>query len=228
MCRFATAYGRLQELVGSFATQSAVQMSALTNVLASGCAVLALLAMATLVNPVATLVVGVAGAGLLVVLRPFRAAAKRRSRQSSQASLAFGTAVSEVASMSQEVHVFGVGPSIRARLEELGENSRRAIFSTQRLAGMLPAIYQATTLLVLVGSVALVYNLEAKGLVSLGAVVLIGVRSLSYGQALQGAYQALHIGAPYVETVLAEQARYADARTTSGDRRARAHRRRVL
>jgi ATP-binding cassette subfamily B protein len=210
--------GRLQELVGTFATQSAVQISALTNVLAAACGALALLAMAMLANPTATVVVGVAGVGLLLALRPLRAVAKRRSRESADTSLAYVTAVSEAASMGQEIHVFGVGSSLASRLDRLGDDSRRTIFSTQRLAGMLPATYQASALLVVVGSVALVHNVGATRLASLGAVVLIGVRSLSYGQALQSAYQAVHICSPYSETLLDEQARYERSQPMSGER----------
>ena len=55
-------------------------------VLAATGGALALLAMAMLANPTATLVVGVAGIGLLLVLRPLRAVAKRRSRTSAEFS----------------------------------------------------------------------------------------------------------------------------------------------
>jgi ATP-binding cassette, subfamily B, bacterial len=210
--------GRLQELVGNFATQAAVQMSALTTLLSAACSAIALLATAMFVNLAASLVVGLAGVGLLLVLRPLRAAAKRRSQLSSEAGMEYVTAVSEATSMAQEVHVFGVRMPIGRMLDQLGDRSRESILRTQRLAGMLPAIYQATALLVLVGSVGLVHASGTTQLGSLGAVVLIGVRSLSYGQTLQSSYQALHIGAPYVETLLTEQDRYAAAAARFGDR----------
>jgi ATP-binding cassette, subfamily B, bacterial len=210
--------GRLQELVGNFATQAAVQMSALTTLLSAACSAIALLVTAMWVNLVASLIVGLAGVGLLLVLRPLRAAAKRRSQLSSEAGMEYVTAVSEAASMAQEVHVFGVRMPIGRMLDQLGDRSRESILRTQRLAGMLPAIYQATALLVLVGSVGLVHASGTTQLGSLGAVVLIGVRSLSYGQTLQSSYQALHIGAPYVETLLTEQDRYAAAAARFGDR----------
>ena len=63
--------------------------------------------------------------------------------------------------MGQEIHVFGVGSSSCPGSTGWATNSRRTIFSTQRLAGMLPAVYQAAALLVVVGSVGLVYNVGA-------------------------------------------------------------------
>jgi len=59
-----------------------------------------------------------------------------------------------------------------------------------------------------VTALAIVYTVGFGGLASLGAVVLIMLRSLSFGQAAQSSYQALHEGAPYLETLLAEQRRY--------------------
>jgi ATP-binding cassette subfamily B protein len=211
--------GRLQELVGSFATQAAVQMSALTNLLSSGFSAVALLTMAMLANAMASLIVGVAGAVLLLAMRPLRLVVKRRSRESSRAAMAYGTAVSEAASMAQEVHVFGVGATLTRILERLSERSRRAIVRTQRLAGILPTIYQTVALLVVVGAVGAIYTFGVTRFAALGAVVLIGMRVLSYGQILQSSYQSLHIGAPYLEALIEAQDSYASAAVASGTRR---------
>lgn len=211
--------GRLQELLGSFATQAAQQMSALTNLLSASCSATALLVTAMVANALATVVVGAAGVALVLVMRPLRAAAKRRSRRAAHAGLSYGTAVSEVASMAQEIHVFGVERPVSRLLAKLSDDSRRKTQRTQQLSGMIPALYQAAALLVVVAAVAGVYSLGAAHLASLGAVVLIGVRVLSYGNTLQGAYQTLYVNAPYVEAVLEAQSSYALAGVEFGQSR---------
>ncbi len=49
---------------------------------------------------------------------------------------------------------------------------------------------------------------DVSGLAALGAVVLILVRSLSYGQSMQTALQGLHEGAPYIEMLRSEDEKY--------------------
>jgi ABC-type multidrug transport system fused ATPase/permease subunit len=208
--------GRLQELVATFATQAAAQMGSLASLLAALCSLVAMLSAAMFSNALATVLVGVAGIGLILIMRPIRAAVKRRSRHSATVSMEYATAVSEVASMAQEIHVFGVGAAVDAQLHDLGVQARRASERLQRLAQLMPAVYQTLALLVVVGAIWLVYEVGGTRLASLGAVVLIGVRSLSYGQAVHTSYQALHVGAPYLEILEDERARLADAAVLSG------------
>jgi ABC-type multidrug transport system fused ATPase/permease subunit len=201
--------GHLQELVGMFAFQASAEMSALANMLAAGFSVVALLVISMLANAVATLVIAVAGTSFMVLMRPLRSANKRRSRWSAQAGMDYGTAVSEAASISQEIHVFGIADSMGAALDRHNERSRRATEATQRLVLLIPAVYRTVALLVVVGGVAIIDAVGVKDeLGALGAVLLIGLRTLAYGSSLQTAYQTLHVNAPYLEEMLEAQRRY--------------------
>jgi len=208
--------GRLQELVSSFAPTVAGQMGALAGLLVATCSLAAMLGASLFANPAATLAVAAAGLLLMAMLRPFRDAVRRRSNANAQAGVELSTAVSEIASMAQEVHVFGVHEAVGQRLDALVRHSRRASERLQVLAGALPAFYQTAALLVVVGGIGLVYAVGGTRLASLGAVLLIGVRSLSYGQALQQSLQNLYAGAPYIDTIDTESDRYARASVVRG------------
>jgi ABC-type multidrug transport system fused ATPase/permease subunit len=211
--------GRLQQVAGEFANAVAGQMGAISGLLVAACSLAAMLGAALFANAVATLVVAVAGIGLIVVLRPLRKAVKRRSARNAMASMEFGTAVSEIASMAQEVHVFGVKQKVQDYVDHLSTRSRRAVERLQFLTGAIPAFYQAAALLIVVGAIGTVYMIGESRLASLGAVILIGVRALSYAQSLQQSVQALHMGAPYIEMVETERTRYDEAQTPQGDLR---------
>ena len=149
----------------------------------------------------------------MLLLRPLRAANRRRSRWSAQAGMDYGTAVSEAASIALEMHVFGIADPIEAALQRRNDRSRRATESTQRLVLLIPALYRTVALLVVVGAVGLIDTIEIRSeLAALGAVLLIGLRTLSYGSSLQTAYQSLHVNAPYLEAMLDAQVRYSSGR----------------
>jgi ABC-type multidrug transport system fused ATPase/permease subunit len=200
--------GRLQELASGFAVSAAMQLNTLATFLGTVFSVVALLATALFANVVGTVVIGVSGVGLVVLLRPFRAALRRRSYRNAVAGIDFATGVSESASMMQEIHVFGTADASRQRLEKLSDASRVANQRFAELGGILSPLFQSMALMIVIGAIALVYAAGNVRLASLGAVVLIGVRALSYGQSVQTAYQQLHAQAPYMSTLKAEHDRY--------------------
>jgi len=208
--------GRLQELLTTYAQMGADAIA----VLAIGTVALfnlaALVAAAFVVNAVAALAVAVAAAAIGLMLRPFRALAQRRSRGAADANLAFATALTELAASTQEVRVFGVEGDVRRRLERLSDQQASRLFRTRFLRLLVPAVYQGTALLLVVAALGLAYAAGVSGLASLGAVVLIMLRSLTYGQTVQSSIQTLNESAPYFETLLDEQKRYRAAALPRG------------
>ena len=83
--------------------------------------------------------------------------------------------------------------------------------ATRFLTAVVPAVYQGVALFLIVAALAIADILGVSGLASLGAVVLIMLRALNYGQSAQVAFQALHESVPYLETLEDEQQRYAAA-----------------
>jgi ABC-type multidrug transport system fused ATPase/permease subunit len=210
--------GRLQELLSSYATHASSLTGSLVLATVALLNLVALLATALAVNPIATVLVAVAGALLSLIMRPLRHGVRRRSRAWADDNLAFATAVSETASLTQEVHVFGVGPAVEQRLKDFAVTARRSQNRMQLWSSFLPAVYQASALLLVIGAFGIVYAVGSTRLAALGGVVLIMLRSLSYAQNLQVANQSLHSEAPYLETLLDELERYAQATVPSGCR----------
>jgi len=77
---------------------------------------------------------------------------------------------------------------------------------------------QTIALLLLVGGLAVVYAVGGSGLVTLGAIVLIMVRGLSYSQTLQSTYHRLNDVAPDMALVRRSLQRYHDSARVAGTR----------
>ena len=200
--------GRLQELLTTYAYSASSAVTSLVQCAVAALNLVALIAVALVVNPEAALAVVAAAALIGLTLRPIRSAVQRRSRRAGEANLAFATALTELAATTQEARIFGVEDKVRTRLERLSDGSSERLYRTRLLGGLAPAIYQGSALLLVVGALGLAYAAGATGLASLGAVVLIMLRSLTYGQAVQTGMQSLHESVPYCQTLSDEQQRY--------------------
>jgi ATP-binding cassette, subfamily B, bacterial len=176
--------------------------------LVSGLSLLALIASAFVINAVAALVVGASVVVLAFAMRPLRAAVRRRSRATADADVEFATSISEVTSIAQEIKIFDASDRVRDRVNQQIDAHRRDYQQTRFLSTLVPGLYQAVALFFIVLALALVYGIGFTRLSTLGAVVLIMLRSLSFGQSLQSAYQNIHEAAPYLETLLEQQRRY--------------------
>ena len=199
--------GRLQELATNFASSASGQVNTLTSFLGATFTLVAMLVTALFANAVGTLLIGLAAVGLITIMKPFRAAVRRRSRRNALAGIEYATAVSESAAMMQELHIFGTEGVVRERLASLAERQRRLMLSFSRLNSVVSPLFQTLAMLIVVGAVALVYAVGNSRLASLGAIVLIGVRALNYGQSVQSSYQSLHSQSPYTSMLAEERER---------------------
>jgi ATP-binding cassette subfamily B protein len=213
----AERQGHLQELLTVHAIYASRTMDSLVLLLVSALSLLALLISALVVNAVAALVVGAAVVVLALLMRPLRDAVRSRSRDTANADVEFATSISEVTTIAQEIKIFDAGDRIRDRVGGQIRAHRDSLQRTRFLVQLVPGLYQGVALFFVVVALAVVYGVGFTRLSTLGAVVLIMLRSLSFGQNLQTSYQALNEGAPYLEKLLAEQRRYEDDAVTGGD-----------
>jgi ATP-binding cassette subfamily B protein len=208
--------GRLQELLTTYVGQATSAISSLSQIMVSGFSLLALLFTALAVSPLASLGVAAAATLIALLLRPIRAAVQRRSRRAAEAGLAFATALTEITATTQETRIFNVEDAIQRRVEVLNDASASAVFRTKFLSNLVPGVYETFALILILGSLAIVNQVGAVGLTALGPVVLIMVRSLTYGQATQTSIQSLHETAPYLDALTNEQERYQRAGLAEG------------
>jgi ABC-type multidrug transport system fused ATPase/permease subunit len=200
--------GRIQDLLTTYANWCAGAVRSLALATTAAFNLAALLVAALLVNPVASIAAALAALAIGLVLRPLRAGSRRRSGRRAAADQDFATALTELTSNLQDVRVFGVEQEVGDRLDALAARSAHLHERWLAVSGLLPVLYQGTAYVVIVAALGLTYAVSASGLASLGAVVLIMVRSLNYAQLVQAGVQLVHETAPYVETLEAEEARY--------------------
>ena len=200
--------GHLQEMTTTQVAQTSAVLNATVGFIVSTVTLVALLAAALFANVWATLAATFIVVLLALFLRPLRNRIRRRSALTAGANVEFAASISELSEISREIRVFGVD---REAQEEIGaaiDEHQRSYFKTQILAGMLPAAYQGVALLLILGTLGLLQSSDVSNVSALGAVVLIMLRSLSYGQAAQSSYQGVIVGAPYVEQFFEHQDRY--------------------
>ena len=169
----------------TFAQQGSALISALTQIINSGGTLFALLVSAVAIDPMASLVVIGVVAALGSVLRPLRSAVKRQAGTTAVTGMSFATMLSETSQLGQELHVFGVQGEAASRVDALIEENESAARRLAFIRGMVPAIYNGLAYLALVGAIGVVAAVGGVSLASVGAVILIMLRSLSYGQAMQ-------------------------------------------
>ncbi len=203
--------GHLQEISTTDISQASSAILQLVSAMVNGLSLLVLLVSALAVNFVATLAVIGAVIALALILRPLRGAIRRQSREAAQANLVYATAVAETATTAREIKIFNVHTEARRRIDGYVDAHNRSFFRTRLLSQLMPGLYQSLAILFVIGALAIFYLAGLTRLASLGAVILIMLRSFGYGQALQSAYHVLHESAPYLERLWAVQRRYREA-----------------
>ena len=208
--------GRLQELLTGFVGRITQTVSTLATAITAGLSLAAFLAAGVLVDPLSTGAVLVALAVVGAILTPIRRAIKRRSRRNAQAGLAFANSVSELGSLGLEMQTYGAEGHFESRIGTLTEVATRTQRRTQELQGALPHIYMSLAYGAVLAGVAVLSLAAAVDLGVVGAVMLLMLRSLSYGQQLSSASAAIAGHLPFLEGVEETVRRYSNAAAAAG------------
>ncbi len=193
--------GALQETVTTLASQASLLTMALSNGIAGGLGLAALLLTALFIDAVVALVVLVFGVGLFVLLRPLGELTRRRSAAYVAANRRYSEHIARTAAMSMELRVFGTDAPVLGELDRsnatVGEELRRTRFS----AAIGTNLYRNTAVLFLVAAVAALNLAGGERLVEVSAVALLIVRSLGYATSVQGAVQQVGVNLPGLEAL---------------------------
>lgn len=195
----SSGIGQLQELLTTYTNATTSFVSAVANASISAFNLVALLALSVVVDPLATIGVIVIVVGLGFTLRPVRNAVRRRAKAAAEVGSEFAGSISEVADLGMEVHVFHVQGAAADRVKTLID---RAAVVNQRVSFMqslIPSVYIGLAYLAVVLALGIVLWSEVTELVSVGAVMMIMLRSLSYGQNLQTALSQISASSPYLK-----------------------------
>lgn len=196
--------GRLQELVTSYSNSGATLLASVGGAIAAGFSLASLLVLAALVDPVGSLVALAALGVLGSSLRPLRRRIQVHARRAADDGMALAVATSEVSGLGMEMHVFDVRDQVEQRVVDLLDIGVRSSRRLNMIRGLVPALYAGLAYLVLTGAVGLASIWGAANLTSLGAVMLVMMRSLSYGQQLQVAFSGIQSSTPAVRDLFDE------------------------
>jgi ABC-type multidrug transport system fused ATPase/permease subunit len=193
--------GQLQELLTTFTLQGSILINSITTSVNSAFYLVALLGFAIAIGPEQALGV-IVGVGLLsIVLRPLRNVVRRRGNHSAEVGMRFATSLNEVSELGMEVHVFHVQEQAEGRvlalIDQTEDADRRLTFSRT----LIPPLYTAAAFLALVAALAILAHANNLSLDSLGPILLVMLRSLTYGQALQATSAQVAASIPYVHAL---------------------------
>ena len=176
--------GRLQELLTSFIGRVLVAVAGAIQGLTAALGVVAFLGAGLVIQPLATLAV-LAFLGLLAaLLGPLRAAIHRAAQRSGAADLDFATSVSELGGRGRGMQVFGARRAFLERVDALTDAATRRQREVQVLYGSLSPTYTFFAYGAILAAIAALTLVDVQDLTTVGAVTLLMLRSLTYGQQL--------------------------------------------
>lgn len=200
--------GQLQELLTTFTSEGTSLLNAFTLGLGAVFSLIALLSAATVIAPLGALAVVAIGVSLALALRPIRSIVRKKASRAAEAGMQFASALNEISTLGMEVHVFDVGEQTRCRVDDLIAGHARAETGRLFSRGLVPLSYTGLAYVVLIGALAGVAATNANNIATLGAVMLLMLRSLSYAQSLQSTTAIIHAAAPFVDALDAQLERY--------------------
>jgi ABC-type multidrug transport system fused ATPase/permease subunit len=210
--------GHLQQLLtmNSTATGQAVQNASAG--LQSLLMVSGLLGVALTVDPAAA--IGVIGIGIVLslMLRPINLRSRRANRELSKVTRAMATQVTEYTRLSRDFRLFGVETQVMDTLRRLIQDTGHVFRRTQMLSQMVPILYQSFALGFVIVAIVFLTGAGHAKFAQLGAILLLVLRSVSYGSNVQSSIQGLRASQGLLEDVTRELGRFDDARIIPGER----------
>jgi ATP-binding cassette, subfamily B, bacterial len=210
----AQRLGHLQHLLIQNAGSTASVVGALTSGIQSLMMAAGLLGVALAVDPAAAVAVIAVGFLLLQLLRPLNARSRRLNRELSTVTRAMATQVTEYTRLARDFRLFGVENRIvkmlRVTIKQTGRVYRRAAIN----GSIAPTLYQCFALGIVVGIVLVGsgHSTFAKN----GFVLILVMRSISYGASVQGSIQSLRSSQGMLEDLMSDLGRFDAARVSSG------------
>ncbi len=210
--------GRLQTRFGGFVNQSAQTMSGVTALARSGISMVVLFAGALVISPGFAGAMVVFAGGLMLLMRPLINYSRRLTRVTAAVQVKAAEQVAETTANIREIRLFDASAALRRRaaalVAELTQARRRQSF----VGSAVSPTYQSLGLLLIVGMLGVASRLDGIDLAALGAVALMLLRSVSYGQQFQSTLQRLTTSTPYVEMLLDAIEIFRASREPRGDR----------
>ena len=208
--------GTLQQLVVAFPTQGSSLIHALATSLGAGITLVAMMAVSFLVNFFATLTVFVALFLFSGILRPLRNRLNQLSAASIAPQVSFSNGVAQIGTLGLEIHSFGVSEQVKNKIDQLIFNEGEAQRKVRSTSTSIGPAYVSLAYLAVVIAVLLVALLGTGQLGSAGAVMVIMLRTLGYGQQLQNGSVSISLIQPFIDLIEKTIVTYQDSSQENG------------
>ena len=209
--------GQLQEVLTTYAGRVLMAATQMTVVLTAAFNLTALLGTALIVDVAAAVAMILAVGGLGLILRPLTRVVRRQAIVNRDTNAAFAVRMTEVVGMAQEVKLLDVAAPVKAQIEAAATGASEAQRQATFLQGSIPGVYQSLAVLMVLGGLAVLTNTNQAGIATLSTVVLLLIRSISYGQQLQVGSNYLTEAVPYLRAMRDQEDLYRRNRRQSGD-----------
>lgn len=191
--------GHFQSLMTTHVNSTTQAVIALGSGVSGLALFLTLVGTAFTISATTALVLIGSSAGLFLLLRPVARRLRASARALSAENVEYSKGVQEVVLMAEETQVFGASEDYRRRFYASVDAVRGPLLRTRFLSTATPAMFQSVALLLLVVALLVVSLLGSGSIASLGAIVLILIRSLSFAQQLQQAVANVDELTPFME-----------------------------
>jgi ABC-type multidrug transport system fused ATPase/permease subunit len=190
--------GYFQSMMSTHINATSQSVITISNGLSAALMFVTMIASAFVLSLPAALGLTVASLLLFVALLPLARRLRSHAKALSTETVEFSNGVQEVVLIAEETQVFGATPAFRSSFYSLLNGVRAPMLRTRFLAGAVPALYQSMALLFLVLGLAAVSLIGTAQLATLGAVVLILIRALTWAQQVQSALTTLDERIPFM------------------------------
>lgn len=183
--------GGLQQLVVVLPNSASSSLSGLLKNVGDLLIMVAMLIYAAFVDPWLTLALVVALFASSLAFVPFRRFIKSRSARVISGQQRLSSATTELSDMKFEVQAFGIGQRIVSPIRDLIINEGRLGRRLFIVKSMVVPLYTTMTYSAVAIGLVVLQGTAADGLNDVGPILLVVLRSLAYGQAIQQAAVAV-------------------------------------
>jgi ATP-binding cassette, subfamily B, bacterial len=214
----AERQGRLQDLATTHVL-SATRATLFTALaITAGFNFLTMVLSAFLVNRGGAAVMAGAVVVLYLAFRPITRMARRQAGRFAAANTRYAGSVSETAGLALEVTTTGTQQPMLRRIGQRSAEASRRYFNQIAITRSLSGTYQSVALLALVLALWFVSGRDVGDVTSLGAMIVILIRALSYSQAFQSAQHSVNEQLPFAQGIQEQVKSYRAVERRAGDR----------
>jgi len=205
-------------LITGYVQRGSSMLGAISGGIVSGLTLITYIGYALLLDYRAAVVMVGSVVFLALLLAPVMKRIKAYSRALSAELIDYTRDVTEATRMVRDLRVFDALDPLSARLLARSARLNRLRQRANFVNGMVGSIYQYLGIMIVLIGLAVAQHFGTVDIVKLGAIAILLIRSLSYGQGLQGTYQNIVDGVPYLEKLEDLRDLYRSHRTHDGHR----------